>query len=309
MSRLENLKKQHPNLNITLFDIITAIDPTGSYKYTEFLIKQLKNNDLYSSNSDEFKGYLATWLFEPGNITTLNEFERHSKQKRIKENDISKYKDFESLKSVVKLAEEIEEQKKSEKQIKKIHWTDEWSVLVPLTYLASKRYGSGTTWCTTQEKYWKKYLNTHKLIYVINKYTNFKLAFSREIGSIRGFNAWTEVDVEVSPLYFDLPDEIFLKIKKELKKGESTHQLAKELGIVDFGNETLLSKDFKISNYPNVITTGDNLLFNGNDTISATYNGNDTISATYNSNFGVRNIEEIVRNIMNETRYEGDELP
>jgi hypothetical protein len=55
----------------------------------------------------------------------------------------------------------------------------------------------------------------------------------------------------------------------------------------------------KKSQFPNVITTGDNLLFNGND----------TISATYNSNFGVRNIEEIVRNIMNETRYEGDELP
>ena len=84
-----------------------------------------------------------------------------------------------------------------------------------------------------------------------------------------------------------------------MKKEESTHQLAKELGIVDFGNETLLANDFKISNYPNVTTTGDNLI----------YNVHSRNTTTYNSNIEWRSIEDIVRNMASYARHERDELP
>ena len=85
MSRLDRLKEQHPDLNISLIDIISFLDPTDSYKYTEFLIKNFKNDsDYYSSNKDEFMGYMGVFLFGSGEIETLNEFERHSKANRIK---------------------------------------------------------------------------------------------------------------------------------------------------------------------------------------------------------------------------------
>ena len=42
MSRLDKLKEQHPELNINVIDLISIIDPTDTYKYTEFLIKHLK---------------------------------------------------------------------------------------------------------------------------------------------------------------------------------------------------------------------------------------------------------------------------
>lgn len=303
MSRIENLKKQHPDLNITLFDIITAIDPTGTYKYTEFLIKQLKKNELYSSNPDEFKGYLAAWLFQPNSITILNEFERHSKNRRIKETDISKYEDFNTMYVAIKEAIAIEEEKKSEKQIKKIYWTDEWSVLIPLTHLASKRYGSNTTWCTTQLKYWKKYLNTHKLIYVINKKTGFKVAFSRELGNRKGFSAWSEDDIEVSPLYFDLPDEIFLKIKKELKKEESTNKIAKDFGIIDLENETLV-KDFKISPTPDRIVASDTITTTVSDITS--YNGYDYQPSP---NMSTQEIMDYIINQTSNNTFVVDDLP
>ena len=116
MSRLDRLKEQNPNLNISLIDIIAALDPSDSYKYTEFLIKQFKNhNDYYSPNKDEFMGYLGVFLFGPDEITLLNEFERHSKANRIKDKDISRYSNFDELESAVQTAEEIENRKKIER--------------------------------------------------------------------------------------------------------------------------------------------------------------------------------------------------
>jgi hypothetical protein len=38
MSRLDKLKEQHPDLNISIIDMIAKIDPTETYKYTEFLV-------------------------------------------------------------------------------------------------------------------------------------------------------------------------------------------------------------------------------------------------------------------------------
>ena len=43
MSRIDKLKEQHPELNISVIDLIGMIDPTDTYKYSEFLIKILKN--------------------------------------------------------------------------------------------------------------------------------------------------------------------------------------------------------------------------------------------------------------------------
>ena len=42
MSRINKLKEQHPELNISVIDLLAKVDPTDSYKYTEFLVKKLK---------------------------------------------------------------------------------------------------------------------------------------------------------------------------------------------------------------------------------------------------------------------------
>jgi hypothetical protein len=39
MSRLDELKKQYPELNVTLFDMMTRIDTSKSYKYLPLLCK------------------------------------------------------------------------------------------------------------------------------------------------------------------------------------------------------------------------------------------------------------------------------
>ena len=250
MSRLDRLKEQHSDLNISLIDIISYLDPTDSYKYIEFLIKNFKrDSQYYSPNKEEFMGLMGVFLFGSGEIETLNEFERHSRANRIKQKDISQYTNFLELNDVVKAAEEIENRKKLEKEILKIYEDDTWFILTPLSFEASQVYGANTKWCTTQEKYWYQYLTSHRLIYVLNKKINTKIAFSRDYRHDK-FQAWTADDSEVSPMFIDwIPDELFLKIRKELQKDERTGDL---IGLGD-----TVKNIIKLSDYPELRTASD----------------------------------------------------
>ncbi len=243
MSRLDKLKEQHPDLNVSIIDIISYLDPTDSYKYLDFLIKNFKrDNEYYSPNKEEFMGYMGVFLFGSGEIETLNEFERHSRSNRIENKDISSYSNFLELYEVVKKAEEIENRKKLEKEVIKIYEDDTWFIITPLSFESSKTYGSNTKWCVTQEKYWVNYLSTHRLVYVINKTTGLKIAFSRNFRLEHQRNrnnqiqAWNEQDKQIDPMSIsEIPDELFLVVKKELQMYKTTGELA---GIE---NNTLLT--------------------------------------------------------------------
>tara|TARA_R110000868_G_scaffold242870_4_gene498447 strand:+ start:12085 stop:13122 length:1038 start_codon:yes stop_codon:yes gene_type:complete len=250
MSRLDKLKEQHPDLNISLIDIISHLDPTDSYKYLDFLIKNFKrDNEYYSPNKEEFMGLMGVFLFGSGEIESLNEFERHSRANRIKNKDISQYTNFLELNDVVKAAEEIENRKKLEKEILKIYEDDTWFILTPLSFEASQAYGANTKWCVTQERYWEQYLATHRLIYVLNKKTDTKIAFSRDF--IKGkFQAWDQLDKEVDPMFINfIPDELFLKIRKELQEDKTTGELT---GLGDTVKDII-----KLSDYPELRTPND----------------------------------------------------
>ena len=221
MSRLDKLKEQHPELNISIIDLIGMIDPTDTYKYSEFLIKILKN---WYVNTDIRYG-IGIDLFGEEQVESLNEFERHCKAKRVEKNDISQHTDFRSLKVEVEKAKEILRLKELEKQTKKLFDNDEWLVIIPLSYEASKMYGMETKWCTTQERYWNDYIRNYKLIYVINKITNNKYAISRDKTADKDLKAWLSDDTETSPLLLPIPQDLWVVIMPELQKQESVTDL------------------------------------------------------------------------------------
>ena len=221
MSRLDKLKEQHPELNITVIDLIRMIDPTDTYKYCDFLIKRLK---LWYSTTDIQYG-LGVDLFGEDNVKTLNEFEKHCNAKRIEKNDISSHEDFKSLEVEVKKAEEIVRLKELEKQTKKLFDNNEWLVLIPLSYEAAKLYGANTKWCVTQERYWNDYIDNYKIIYVINRSNNDKYAISRDKTDDKDLKAWLADDTETSPLLLSLPQEIWSIVIPELQKEESITDL------------------------------------------------------------------------------------
>lgn len=252
MSRLDKLKEQHPELNITIIDLIGMLDPTNTYKYSEFLIKKLKT---WYGDAD-IKYGIGIDLFGEENVETLNDFEIHCKAKRIEKNDISQHTDFRTLKIEVNKAKEIVRLKELEKQTKKLLEYGEWLVMIPLSYEAAKLYGANTKWCITEEKYWNNYVENYKIIYVINRSTDVKYAISRDKTDNKDLKAWLSDDSETSPLLLNIPQEIWSVVIPELQKEESIWDLLPDNNKIiphNLGSDNILDR---VRNLLNSNSTG-----------------------------------------------------
>jgi hypothetical protein len=297
MSRLDKLKEQHPELNITIIDLIGMLDPTNTYKYSEFLIKKLKT---WYGDADIQYG-IGIDLFGEENVETLNDFEIHCKAKRIEKNDISQHTDFRTLKIEVNKAKEIVRLKELEKQTKKLLEYGEWLVMIPLSYEAAKLYGANTKWCITEEKYWNNYVENYKIIYVINRSTDVKYAISRDKTDNKDLKAWLSDDSETSPLLLNIPQEIWSVVIPELQKEESIWDLLPDNNKIishNLGSDNILDR---VRNLLNSNSTGPLNLTEGYMGYIST-DGRDVYRtySTYGDDF-----EKYLREYM----YTSDELP
>jgi len=231
MSRLDDLKDQNKNLNVSLIDILAHIDPSKTYKYVGFLIKLLKDdisgdicekkNIKFTKNveigCDDVKEIIGLALFTKKNIEYIERFEKHSQSNRIKNNDITKYNSLDEIITEVNRADEMVKLKQSEKQVIKIYEDDDYLLIIPLTFDSSKIYGSNTKWCVTQETYWKQYQWKWRLIYIIEKKTNRKYAISKNYDDPNKIQGWLSDDKEANPMLFPIPEYVFSHIFKYLK--------------------------------------------------------------------------------------------
>jgi hypothetical protein len=129
----------------------------------------------------------------------------------------------------VSVADVIAQTKDLEKQIKIVLDNDEWLLIRPLTFQSSKKYGSNTKWCTTQENnpdYFMKYANKGVLIYCINKKSGYKVAsFNSLDKNDPEFSFWNQKDTRVDSLDTELTDELRTIIFTESKgKGAKTNR-------------------------------------------------------------------------------------
>lgn len=240
MARIDELRKQHPELNVSFLDIIVSLDPTSTYKYTDFIIKSVKKE----VNFDEVKKELASHFLTQRESECLKMFEEHAKAKRLEKSDISQYKSFDDLDLAVKKAEESVKLKRLEKEVAKLYETDDWVVLIPLSYEASKTYGANTKWCVTEESHYKRYLNTHRIFFILSKKTNEKYAVSKSYEDIKDIQAWLADDTETSPMTLPLPIDVMGKIMEEVRKTKeelSLSLITKDTILVD-GVSKLISE-------------------------------------------------------------------
>jgi hypothetical protein len=224
MSKIDKLKEQHPNLNVSIIDLLAKIDPSNTNKYLQFLINRLKGEYDYNEG-DDIGLYLITEILGPDKVELLNEFDKHCNANRVKKNDISQYKSWDEMLDSVNDAEEILKQKELEKQVIKLLDNDEYCVVIPLSYEASKMYGSNTKWCTTQETHWLNYIDEYKLIYIIDRINNDKYAVSIKKGNSSRIQGWLSNDKEVSPLTLPISTDIINIIISEIKKDETIMEL------------------------------------------------------------------------------------
>ena len=253
MSKINELKKQNPQFNIDNIEIIHNLFGNKS-KYTELSINLIKDKLTSESNfeenimaelineyevSEEFlKGKssyeirsifkLITEFYGYSNFITINKFIKLNERNLIEQNDLTKFKNFTELELQTSIAELKLLDKDLEKQIIKLYETNEWLVIKPMSFLASKKYGANTKWCTTQEHspdYYLKYSRQGIIIYCINKLTGEKVAAFKSIDQEyeRETSFWDSVDNRIDSMDSNLPNDIMDIIRYEFKNTNKTN--------------------------------------------------------------------------------------
>jgi hypothetical protein len=248
MSRIDELKKQHPNYALSIIDIYKMISPNQSSKYVEMLIKLDKNREF--NEPDTYRrqiiecmvgwgidyNYLETFDLETlnmffinvnnlvgdtGKIRSFTKFASLNERKLIENNDVTSYSSWGDIEKAISLAEIKLIDKETAKQIKKIYEDDEWISLRPLSLEASMKYGANTKWCTTTEsgQYYARYSSRGVLIYNINKKTGYKVACFKNLSPDHDteFSWWDVTDKKIEVLDSEAPASVLEAVRNEIK--------------------------------------------------------------------------------------------
>jgi hypothetical protein len=250
MSRIDELKKQHPTYALSAIDIYKMMSPNQTNKYVEMLIKLDKSiaTDSYY-HSDRYRNemiacmvdwgldynYLETFdmetlrfvfnsmnhLTSEGKIKIFTKFASYNERKLIENNDVTTYSTWNEIEQAVALADVKSLDKKLEKEIKKIYEDDEWLSLRPLSLEASMKYGANTKWCTTTNtgQYYARYSSRGILIYNINKKTGYKVACFKNLDQSfdNEFSWWDVTDRRIEALDSEAPAAVLEAIRNEIK--------------------------------------------------------------------------------------------
>ena len=282
MGKIDELKKQNPNFNINIIDIIN--DVYGKSKYTEMVINLIKNkynkregdgnyySDIHRELIREYKvnpnKLIGKTVFELVNMIkifseyvgyneskTIEKFIELNEKNLITQKDLTTYKTIEELELQISLSDLKIVDKELEKQVLKLMETDEWLVLKPLSYQASVKYGSGTKWCTASKNesdYYFRYSKRGILIYCINKKTGDKVAGFKnlDLSYEKETSFWTIIDLRTDSIDCDLPEDVMNIFKEEFKNTKKTNW---ELLSEDERNRQLIQQESLYNKY----NTGD----------------------------------------------------
>ena len=267
MSRIRDLKTDTNN-NFNIIEVIEVFTPTGKSKYVDMLLRIMCNTPNLKEHGDEIIEYITNQYdfvdkedlkkfspiqlllmykfvdtyFNSDDLNNYKKFCEYNERNLIEQNDLSKYKNYEDIMTQVNIAEIKVEMKELESEVVRVHEDDEWLLVRPTTFLASKKYGSNTKWCTTSEnnpEYFLKYAERGVLIYCMNKKTGYKVAsFYSLKKSDPEFSFWNQKDEKIESMDSELSDSM-LRIIREVSKDPKTTSNRRLL------NETQLEKENK----------------------------------------------------------------
>lgn len=260
MSRLDELKKQYPELNVTMFDMMARLDTSKSYKYLPLMCKifgsRFNPKKLWSNKNDYLTGtleiqamlmnkgistdnltdgqmyYIANYFaehFSTDTYQTLKEFMSYMEKDQIENKDVSTYKDLEDIRGAVTLASMKELTKDLEGQVIKEYEDEKWVVVRPLTFSASAKYGASTRWCTTyvrEKQYFEKYWRKGILVYFINKKSGYKFAGFKGLNGDSEFSFWNAEDNRIDYLDVNADDYLFPIVRRIFKSEQTNKNLS-----------------------------------------------------------------------------------
>jgi hypothetical protein len=221
--------------------------PEGKSKYTETLLRMMKNTPNLKEHTKEIKMVLIDkfpfmekskldlmsdiqlmlvykfidGFFNMEDLQKYRKFCEYNERNLIEESDLSKYKSFDQMISAMGIAEMKAEEKELETQVIKIHEDGEWLMVRPLTFKSSCKYGANTKWCTTTEhnqEYFNKYARKGVLVYCINKKNGYKVAAFYSLDKNEPeFSYWNQKDTRIDSTDSQLPLELIGFIRDYVK--------------------------------------------------------------------------------------------
>jgi hypothetical protein len=249
MSRIQEIKNHNPFLSKSFIDHITLALPNTKPKYVDLLINLLKKHSeetLDKTTKQDWIDELVEFGVEKNELEKLSKLEltvlslsltsninRYNFQsfkkfievneKNLTDNkDITSIKSFDEINDIVSLCELKTLTKELESQVVVVLDNPEtgWLLVRPLTFEASKKYGSSTRWCTTEKdspSYFYRYHN-NVLIYCINRKTGSKVAMNHVIED-GDTSFWNAQDTRIDSIFSGLDQECKDVIIKEIKSG------------------------------------------------------------------------------------------
>jgi hypothetical protein len=258
MSKITEIKKQYPELNISIIDLFLKMDSTKTNKYLPLMCKLLSSrfqvNKLWNkrdeesemnhmkermdhmglnyndmSNNELYSYYCLADYFNHEDMKLLSSFQKYNERGLIPNKDVTSYQNFEQIMASVGLASLKEDEKELRSQIVREHDDETWLALRPLTFGASSKYGAATKWCTTYQndkQYFERYWKRGILVYFINKITGLKFAVFKALDGDKELSFWNAADQRVDFLELDIDDYMFPIIKQILKSEETNRDLS-----------------------------------------------------------------------------------
>ena len=252
MSRAKELKT-NPENSVNMYNLFSMFSPNEKSKYVDLLLRLLKKTPGLDSHRKEIDEYLFIEhniekeklkeftdleivffyriienMFNSNDLKSFRKFCDYNERGLIRQNDLSKYNTFEELLNSLSIAETIVETKTMEKQVRIVFENDEWLMIRPLTFQASKKYGSNTKWCTTQENnpdYFMKYSKRGVLIYTINKKSGYKVAAFHSLDKNEPeFSFWSQKDTRIDSMETELTSNLLDMIKRECTINAKTNR-------------------------------------------------------------------------------------
>lgn len=247
MSRIKELKMNDDN-NLNLVDVIELFSVDKKSKYTETLLRLMRNTKSLKEHIEEVKTVIMKnysfierkdldkfndiqllllyrfidSFFNVSDLISFRKFCEYNERGLIEQNDLTKYKTFEEVISQMSIAEMKAEEKEMESQVIKIYDDNEWIMIRPLTHHSSMKYGANTKWCTTQNnnpEYFHKYTKRGVLIYCINKKTGYKVAAFYSLDkNDPEFSYWNQKDTRIDSTESELTMELIGFIRDYVKQ-------------------------------------------------------------------------------------------
>ena len=243
MSKIDELKKQHPYYDKSFIDVLSYVFEKP--KYVEMAIKLFKHKttditpewlsmvkhdlvDMYCipkekidnlhPNELEMMFCFYNVLVGSRHAELLTNFVDYNERKLINQSDVSAYKSFDEMESQVSLAELKLVSKELQAQTEVLYDSDEWLVLKPLSFDASLKYGASTKWCTAMRndpEYFARYSRRGIVIYCINRSTGDKVAAFKNLNTDYEYETsfWDVKDIRIDSMEANLPNHVLDIIK------------------------------------------------------------------------------------------------